>query len=146
LNQDFLDMLSALNASGAEYLVIGAHALAAHGRPRATGDLDLWVRPTRTNAAKVFAALRQFGAPLSELSVDELACPNLVYQIGLPPKRIDVLTTITGVEFDAAWVNRVHVTVAGVPTHCIGRSELLQNKRALGRLQDLADVESLEND
>jgi hypothetical protein len=143
MNPDFVEMLSALHDAGVEYLVVGAHALAAHGRPRATGDLDLWIRPDRDNAARVYRALQRFGAPLDQLHADELATPDLVFQIGLPPARIDILTSLSGVTFDEAWANRTTVVVAGLSLPVIGRSQFIQNKRAVGRPRDLADLADL---
>src|SRR5687767_6219961 len=107
LNQDFRDLLSALNDAGADYLVVGAHALAAHGHVRATKDLDVWVRPSPPNAERVYEALRAFGAPLTSLSVSDLATPGIVFQIGVAPIRIDILTAIDGVTFEEAWPARV---------------------------------------
>ena len=103
MNPDFRDMLSALSAEGAEFLVVGAYAMAVHGVPRATGDIDLWVRPTPANAAIVMRAIQRFGAPLDLVQPGGLATPGLALQIGVPPRRIDVLTTIDGVSFDDAW-------------------------------------------
>jgi hypothetical protein len=143
MNPDFAEMLAAFNAAGAEYLVVGAHALAAHGRPRATGDLDLWVRPTEANARRVHAALRAFGAPLEALSVEDLAAPDLVFQIGVAPVRIDILTAISGVEFDEAWKDRISVPIGELPVPVIGRDCLIRNKRAAGRPRDLADLADL---
>src|SRR5437773_997502 len=100
-------MLRALSAAGAEFLVVGAYAMAAHGLPRATGDLDVWVRPTPENAERVVDALGAFGAPLFDLSVRDLVRPGTVFQLGLPPRRIDVLTSIHGVTFERAWPARV---------------------------------------
>jgi len=145
MNRDFVEMLSGLSAAGAEYLVVGAHALAAHGRPRATGDLDLWVRPTPANAAVVHQALARFGAPLGDLTVEDLATPGVVFQIGLPPCRIDVLTSIDAVEFGQAWPRRLMIEIEGLAVPVLGREDLLTNKRALGRPQDLADVAWLES-
>ncbi|HEY2028279.1 MAG TPA: hypothetical protein VGH20_03630 [Myxococcales bacterium] len=144
MNRDFVEMLSALSAAGAEFLIVGAHALAAHGTPRATGDLDIWVRAESENAQRVWRALLQFGAPLSDLTLEELAQPGIVFQIGLPPARIDLLTAIDGVSFDEAWRGRVMSTVAGLELPFIGRAELIRNKRAAGRPKDLVDVEILE--
>lgn len=143
MHPDFLDMLSALHASGSEYLIVGAHALAAHGRPRATGDLDIWVRPTSGNASKVYQALEAFGAPLEALTRDDLATPDVVFQIGLPPVRIDIMTSISGVTFEDAWANRVTVSLDTLSVPVIGRSDLIRNKRTSGRPRDLADVEEL---
>ena len=139
-------MLAALSAAGAEYLVVGAHALAAHGVPRATGDLDIWVRATTDNAERVWRALERFGAPLHDLTVDDLARPGIVFQIGVVPQRIDLLTSITGVTFDDAWANRVHVEIGELEVPVLGRSELVRNKRAVGRTRDLADIEELGED
>lgn len=144
MNRDFAEMLSALCAAGAEFLVVGAHALAAHGTPRATGDLDLWVRPTRENGERVLAALRSFGAPLFDLTLDDLSQPGIVFQIGLPPARIDILTGISGVTFDEAWPERLVATVADQSVAFIGRAALIRNKRAAARPKDLLDAETLE--
>ncbi len=143
MERDFVEMLSALNAAGAEYLVVGAHALAAHGVPRATGDLDVWVRGTPENASRVLVALREFGAPLFSLTADDLSCPETVFQIGVVPVRIDLLTSISGVGFEEAWAGRISAFVDGVTFGVLGREELLRNKRATGRPKDLLDVESL---
>lgn len=143
-NPDFRDLLAEFNAQGVEYVVVGAHALAAHGHVRATKDLDVWVRPERDNARRVLAALRSFGAALHGLTEDDLTTPGVVFQMGVPPVRIDVLTMIDGVEFEAAWPERMPAQFAGVPTAVLGRKHLIQNKRAAGRAQDLADVEWLE--
>jgi hypothetical protein len=145
MNRDFSDMLSALSAGGAEYLVVGAHALAAHGRPRATGDLDLWVRPTPENAGRVWRALAQFGAPLGSLSVADLEHSGIVFQIGVPPCRIDILTSIDGVDFDEAWPRRIHVSIGPNEVPVLGREDLVANKRAAGRPKDLADLSWLES-
>jgi len=146
MNRDFAEMLSALSAAGAEYLVVGAYALAAHGRPRATGDLDIWVRPSSDNADKVWAALAGFGAPLSALKKQDLTTPGIVFQIGVEPVRIDILTAIDGVDFDGAWTRRIVVDVDGQSVPLLGKDDLIRNKRAAGRPQDLADVAALEQD
>jgi hypothetical protein len=145
LNQDFRDMLSALSAAGAEFLVVGAHAMAAHGLVRATGDLDIWVRSSDSNATKVWDALRAFRAPLSRLSVHDLTDADVVFQMGVEPNRIDILSSISGVTFDEAWSNRREVDIGGLRVPVIGRRELLLYKRAAGRPKDLADVAWLES-
>jgi hypothetical protein len=137
-------MLSALNDSGAEYLIVGAYALATYGIARATGDIDIWVRPTLENAERVWAALEQFGAPRRKLTRADLHTPNNVFQIGVAPNRIDILTSITGVEFDEAWQQRKQTQVNGISVCVIGRGQLLKNKRAIGRPKDLADAAWLE--
>ncbi len=143
VNPDFRDLFAELNAAQAEYLVVGAHALAAHGHVRATKDLDVWVRCNTENAARVHAALGAFGAPLARLSVEDLATPGTVFQIGVPPVRVDILTSIDGVSFDEAWSARVSSRYGEAPIHVLSRDHLIQNKLASGRLQDLADVERL---
>src|SRR5438105_15369371 len=137
-------MLSALFAAGAEFLVVGAHALAAHGTPRATGDLDIWVRPTPENADRVLSALKAFGAPLFDLTRKDLSRPGIVFQLGLPPLRIDILTGVSGVTFDEAWPERLVSEVETLQVPCIGRAALIKNKRAAGRPKDLVDVATLE--
>jgi hypothetical protein len=144
MNRDFVEMLSALSEAGAEFLIVGAHAVAAHGFPRATGDLDIWVRPSRTNAERVLSAVKAFGAPLFDLTIDDLSQPGVVFQIGIVPCRIDLLTAISGVEFDEAWARRIPLSIEGLAINCIGREDLLANKRATGRAKDLADVAALE--
>ena len=143
LAKDFRDLLRAFGAHEVRFLVVGAYALAVLGRPRATGDLDVWVDATPQNARRTLAALREFGAPLDDLGLDDLSRPGVVYQIGLPPLRIDVLTAIDGVEFAAAWRRRITADFDGVVVPVIGRSDFLANKRATGRLKDLADAERL---
>jgi len=144
VNPDFRDLLRAFTDAEVRYLIVGAYAVSAHAEPRATGDLDLWVEPTAQNAALAYAALRAFGAPLHDLTEADLARRGVVFQIGIAPRRIDILTSITGVEFGEAWAGRVAVEYAGVPCHVIGIESLLENKRRLGRIKDLADIELLE--
>lgn len=144
MNPDFRDLLAAFNAEGVDYLVVGAHALAVHGHVRATKDLDIWVRPSSDNAARVIRALSAFGAPLRDLTESDLSKPDTVFQIGLPPVRVDVMTAIEGVEFADAWKERVKTRFAGEPATVLSLEDLLQNKRTAGRLQDLADIEGLE--
>ena len=111
MNPDFAALLRELSAADARFLVVGAYALAHHARPRATGDLDIWVDPTAENAARVMHALRRFGAPLSDLAESDLTSENLVYQIGVVPRRIDILTSISGVTFEQAWARRLTVEI-----------------------------------
>ena len=146
LNPDFHDMLSVLCDEGAEFLLVGAYALATHGLPRATGDMDIWIRRSEENAERVWRALRRFGAPLTGLTEDDLNTPNLVFQIGIAPRRIDILTSIDAVQFDEAWPDRRVVEIEGLSIGVIGRLHLIRNKRAVGRPQDLADVAWLAGD
>jgi hypothetical protein len=143
VNQDFLDLLRALCEAEARFLVVGAYAVSVHAEPRATGDLDIWVEATPENARRVHRALAAFGAPLADLSPDDLATPDLVFQIGLPPRRIDILTSITGVEFEVAWPDRLEIRYGDVPVSLIGFDALVRNKSILGRPRDLADLELL---
>lgn len=145
MNPDFRDLLAEFNAHGVEFLVVGAHALAAHGCVRATKDLDVWVRPELANARRVISALRAFGAPLHDLAESDLTTPGVTFQVGLPPLRIDILTAITGVEFGEAWPFRMQTRFEDQPVSVLSRKHLLKNKRAAGRKQDLADVEWLES-
>lgn len=144
MNQDFLDLLRALSEEHAKFLVVGAYAVSFHSEPRATGDLDLWVEPETTNAQRVYQALAKFGAPLDDLSVADLCSENLVFQIGVPPRRIDILTSITGVTFSQAWPSRIAGHYGGVPFFLIGIKELIINKQALGRPKDLLDLDALK--
>lgn len=138
-------MLRALLDEGARFLVAGAHALAVHGVPRATGDLDIWIDRDPTNAERVWRAIISFGAPVESLdvSLDELCKPGIVVQVGLAPRRIDLLTDLTGVDFQNAWADRVIHSVEETDVPFLGRRSLVQNKRATGRLKDLADLEAL---
>lgn len=146
LNPDYHDMLSALCEEGADFLVVGAFALAAHGLPRATGDIDIWIRATGENAARVWRALQRFGAATLDLTIDDLSRPDVVFQIGLAPRRIDILTSIDGVTFDEAWPAREVTAIEGLSIPVIGRQQFIQNKRAAGRPQDLADIRRLEHE
>jgi hypothetical protein len=146
MHRDFVEMLAALNAAGAEYLVVGAHAMAVHGLPRATGDLDLWVRPSPENARRVWSALREFRAPTGDLTVEDLVRPEIVFQMGVPPVRIDLLTSIDGVDFEPAWQRRKPAQVDGTAIFVLGREDLRVNKRASGRPKDLADLAWLERE
>ncbi len=143
MNPDFAALLRALSEARARFLVVGAYALALHARPRATGDLDLWVEASPENAARVHAALIAFGAPLQDLSVEDLSQPDLVYQIGVVPRRIDLLTSLTGIQFADAWESRVESDLGDVRCAFIGKDALIRNKRAVGRPRDLADLDEL---
>ncbi len=145
LNQDFRDMVEALVTEGADFLIVGAYSVSYHGHPRATGDLDLLVRPTAENAARVWRALQRFGAPAAALGITEadLTNPDIVCQIGLPPRRIDLLTSLSGVRFEEAWAGRSCQDWHGRPICFLGLDALLANKRIAGRPKDLADIDAL---
>jgi len=144
LNRDYYDMLSALCDAKAEFLVVGAFALAAHGYPRATGDIDIWIRRSDDNASRVMAALKQFHAPLLGLTKEDLQTSGVVFQIGVVPRRIDILTSISAVEFEDAWQGRKEVDIDGLRFFVIGRESLIRNKRATGRPKDELDARWLE--
>lgn len=145
-NDDYADFADALLAESVEFVVVGAFALAAHGVPRATGDIDFFVRPSPENAQRVMRALARFGAPVSQAGVTpaDFASPGTVYQIGVAPRRIDLITEISGVTFAEAWRTRVERASVGRTLPFLGRRALLANKRASGRPKDLADVALLE--
>ncbi|HEX7150660.1 MAG TPA: DUF6036 family nucleotidyltransferase [Thermoanaerobaculia bacterium] len=145
MNRNFVEMLSELCAAGAEFLVIGAHAVALHGYLRGTRDLDVWIRPTPENAQRVWRALLNFGAPLRDVTVHDLSTPGMIYQIGVEPARIDLLTAPAGVEFEKAWPNRLVVVIDDVSIPFIGKADLIEAKRAAGRRQDLLDLDHLES-
>lgn len=145
LNPDFRDMVLALQRSGARFLVVGAHALAAHGIPRATDHCDVLVEPTTENAQRILATLAEFGAPAETHGVcaADFQRPGMVYQIGLPPRRIDLLTGIDGVDFREAWEGRLEIVVQGLQVPVLGRAELIRNKLATGRDKDKVDINLL---
>lgn len=144
MNPDYAEILSALFAENAEFIVVGAFALAAHGAPRTTGDIDLWVNPDPANAQRVWKALLRFGAPLAGLSLEDFSKPDVVFQMGVPPVRIDLLTSIDGVEWSEAWAGHVVKDVEGVRVPVLSDTHLIKNKRATGRPQDLVDADLLE--
>ena len=147
LNEDFRDFLRSLLEEEVEFVVVGAYALAFHGLPRATGDIDVLVRPSAENAARVVRALVAFGAPVQAAGVTEadFARPGIVYQIGLPPRRVDVLTEISGINFTEAWESRAPASFDDGTVYFLGREALIRNKRSTGRTKDLADAEGLES-
>lgn len=144
MSPDFSELLREFNANKVEYLIVGAHALAAHGHVRATKDLDVWVRPNSENATRVIQALSSFGAPFGDLTEGDLSRQGTIFQIGVPPLRIDVITTIDGVEFSEAWTRKFEGKFGEVPAFVLSKTDLIKNKKAAGRLQDLADAEALE--
>lgn len=143
---DLRDLLDTFIGHEVRFLLVGGYALAVHGHPRATGDLDVWIECSDSNAARTMDALRAFGAPIQDLTRTDLLTPGTVYQIGLSPLRIDILTSITGVTFESAWPGRRETEIDELVVPVIGREALIANKRALGRTRDLADIEMLEAD
>jgi len=143
VNPDFRDLFATLNAAQAEFLIVGGYALAVHGVPRFTKDLDVWVRANLDNAQKVWDALDAFGAPLGDLTLRDLSVPGIVFQMGIPPNRIDIITAIDGVEFSEAWAHRDSSSYGDQPCMVIGIDELIRNKEATGRPQDALDAKNL---
>lgn len=146
LNEDFLDLLRELVRTDVDFLVVGAYAMAVHGVPRATGDLDVWIDRSPANAERTWTALERFGAPAAALGVtrEDLTRPGMVVQIGLPPRRIDLMTDVTGLDFATARKDRVTHDVGGVVVPFLGRDSLIRNKRATNRPRDRVDLELLE--
>lgn len=144
LNREFKDILLYLKEEETEFILVGAYALAAHGLPRATGDIDLWVRNVSDNAVKVMRALARFGAPISNLTEQDFTSPNMVIQIGVEPCRIDILTGIDGVEFDEAWKKKVSVVIDTLDLFVISKADMLKNKLAANRDKDQSDIRWLE--
>ncbi|MBI1337781.1 MAG: hypothetical protein GC164_12575 [Phycisphaera sp.] len=136
-------MLGLLQRFGVEFLVVGGYAVGVHDRPRATGDLDIWVRPTPDNANRLWQALVEFGAPLTGVRENDFARMGLVYQMGCEPQRIDVLTSLAAVGFDEAWPQRVEVEIDGVKVYVLGRDHLVRNKQSVARDQDLLDAKNI---
>jgi hypothetical protein len=137
-------MLSCLKEERAEFIIVGAYALAAHGFPRATGDIDIWVRNNSDNAQKVMRALVRFGAPVSNLTEQDITSSDMILQLGVEPCRIDILTSIDGVEFDEAWANKVNVKIDDMEVFILSKAELLKNKLAANRDKDQGDISWLK--
>lgn len=145
LPQDWKEFIESLNANDVEYVIVGAQALAYHGVPRATGDLDVFVRASRENARRIVAALSDFGFGDLNIPVADFVHPDNVVQLGRAPTRIDILTGLDGVAFEDVWRDRLDTALGELPVHLISRENLIRNKRATGRPQDLSDIERLES-
>ena len=144
LNEDYKEILQSLSDEDVKFLLVGAYALAAHGYPRATMDIDIWVMPSPDNAEAVLRALRTFGAPLHELTIDDLQKDDTIFQIGVAPRRIDIITSASGLQFEEAFARSLEIDVEGLRINIPSLSDLIRNKKASGRTKDLADVEVLE--
>src|SRR5438874_9717549 len=144
LNADLREFIELLNSRGVEYVIVGAHSLAFHGRPRYTGHLDLLVRPSRENAAKLVSLLRDFGFEKADFVEADFTVPEQMIQLGRAPNRIDLLTSISGVAIAEAFSTRMSTELEGLPVFVLSKEALIQNKRAVGRPQDIADLEGLE--
>ena len=144
LNEDYREMLHALSDEKVKFLLVGAYALAAHGYPRATMDIDLWVMPAPDNAEAVLRALRRFGTPLHNLTKSDLEREGTVFQIGVAPRRIDIITAASGLNFEDTFRNSIAITIEGIEVRIPCVADLIVNKRSSGRTRDLADAEALE--
>lgn len=142
--QDFIDFIELLNKHNVEYLVVGAHALAFHGRPRHTGDLDIWIKPSNDNALKVVDVINDFGFGSLGITIKDFIKENYVTQLGYPPLRIDILNSISGVSFDEAYKNKIQGEFDGMLICFISVQDFIENKRASGRHKDLGDIELLK--
>jgi predicted nucleotidyltransferase len=144
LNNDYKEMLQCLLEENVRFLLVGAYALAVHGYPRATKDIDFYVRATPDNASNLMKALVKFGAPLRDISPQDFSSEGIIFQIGDSPRRIDIITQISGIQFEHAYANRKSISIEGMDVPVISLEDLIVNKKASGRKQDLADVERLE--
>ena len=144
LNNDYKDILSALSNRKVKFLLVGAYGMAVHGYPRSTMDIDLWIMPGPENALMVLKALEDFGAPLGNLSPEDLQKEGIIFQIGVDPRRIDILTSVDGLNFEDAFARSLTVELEGISIKVLSVSDLIKNKRSTGRTKDLADAEALE--
>jgi hypothetical protein len=145
LNEDYRDMLHALSGEKVKFLLVGAYAMAAHGYPRATMDIDIWVMPSSQNADAVLRALHRFGAPFHNLTKEDLQKDGTIFQIGVAPRRIDIITSASGLQFEETYGRSVAVNIEGIEVHIPSIDDLIRNKRAIARTKDLADAEALES-
>jgi predicted nucleotidyltransferase len=145
LNKDYKDMLRALSDEKARFLLVGAYAMAAHGYLRATMDMDIWVMPSALNADAVLKALENFGAPLENLSKEDLQESDTIFQIGVAPRRIDIITGVSGLQFEETFERSQPIDIDGLEIRVPSIKDLIRNKKASGRTKDIADVEALES-
>jgi len=143
LNNDYKEMLQLLKGNEVRFLVVGAYAMGAYGYPRATGDIDIWILTSGENSKKVFRALNEFGAPLAQVNETAFAERDIIFQIGVAPRRIDIITSIDGVEFEKAWQNRIEVDIDGLNIPFISKQDLIKNKESTGRDKDILDAKIL---
>jgi len=144
LNSDYKDILLQLSEKKVNFLLVGAYAMAVHGYPRSTMDIDLWIMPDPINAASALHALKDFGAPVGGLTLEDLQKEDLIFQIGVAPRRIDIVTSIDGIKFNEAFARSEIMNIEGIPIHVLSIPDLIINKRATGKTKDLADAETLE--
>jgi predicted nucleotidyltransferase len=144
LNEDYRDMLQSLADEKVKFLLVGAYAMAAHGYPRATMDIDIWVMQSPDNGDAVLRALRRSGTPLQNLTPQDFQRDDTVFQIGVAPRRIDIITTANDLQFNEAYANSLAVDIDGIEVHIPSLTDLIRNKRASGKTKDIADAEALE--
>ena len=145
LNQDYKEMLSTLLEEDVKFLLVGAYALAAHGYPRATGDIDIFVQPNETNAEKVYKALVKFGVPIQDITIEDFSTPGTIFQIGVAPRRIDIINSIDGVSFEDAYKNKVIVKIESLDIPVLSKDDIIKNKNSTGRAKDKLDADTLKN-
>jgi len=143
INQDFKDLLALFNEQEVDYIIVGGYALAFHGAPRFTGDIDLWIRPTEENAEHILQALKMFGFGSLGIDSEDLTRDDQVIQLGYPPARVDLMTTVDGISFDSSFSNSVETHYGDITVKMISKDDLITNKRAIGRHKDFADIEAL---
>jgi hypothetical protein len=141
--QDFIDFIQFLNDNEVKYMVVGAYALSLHGRPRNTGDLDIWIKPDKENARKMVQVIKDFGFETLNLSEVDFLRKNYVTQLGYPPLRIDILNSVTGINFDEAYQEKVEIVIDNLKISFIGENDFIKNKQAVGRAKDLGDIDAL---
>ena len=144
LNEDYKEMLQLLLEEQVDFIIVGAYALGAHGYPRATGDIDIWVKPNNTNSRKLYKALARFGAPLEQIEIDDFSMEGIIFQIGVIPRRIDIITKIDGVTYQEADEDKITVEVEGLMLPVISLEKLIKNKMATGREKDELDIKTLK--
>ena len=144
LNEDYKEMLQILLEEKVKFIVVGAYALSAHGYPRATGDIDIWIEPTSDNSQKLISSLTRFGAPLFDVSAKDFTKEGIIFQIGVAPRRIDILTAIDGVEFQSAHARKLEILLEGISIPVLSLEDLIKNKQSTGREQDSIDAKILK--
>jgi len=144
LNKDYKEMLQLLSEEQVDFIIVGAYALGAHGYPRATGDIDIWVKPNNTNSRRLYKALARFGAPLEQIEIDDFSMEGIIFQIGVIPRRIDIITKIDGVTYEEADEDKITVEVEGLMLPVISLDKLIKNKMATGREKDELDIKTLK--
>ncbi len=143
LNEDYKEMLQLLSEEQVDFMIVGAYALGTHGYPRATGDIDIWVKPNDINSRKLYKALARFGAPLDKIKIDEFSMEGIIFQIGVIPRRIDIITKIDGVKYEEADEDKIIVKIEGLKIPVISLDKLIKNKMSTGREKDELDIKTL---